>query len=413
MFAEKQFSTGNVISSLQQTNKAFKNSTFFTYEFTQASVCIHLAVMASEKQSPLITKIDNSNDVIHYPIGRSELKGFALLKYRLEECEPVYTCKRFQEWGEYIFYINGKGLIQEVQTFDAQGDNKKILVRAGGPPKQVMLPSYHQWAVPEFRQPRSSPGFQNMLFRLVDAPAVQQPEKCCKYGIKEEKLKQLWAGWQQSPFCKRVIEHITKNAYDMAVVENFVCFGLGPLQESDDPEDHITRTFLQHAMAVKIRDALVRTQRKDDRLFQIPIAVQDPRYCKNCVRLLLDGLKVGVMNTPTGFPTVDKTTFVISKAPSVCVRQIVADLTADAGGPAGMLCGPIEDNELDELACDQHSDPSSPRLWEFKENNKELELMLDDTEDQIEYMTDDVPPTVVDVPARVFDDVGLYLRKRA
>ncbi|KAJ4376477.1 hypothetical protein N0V83_001761 [Neocucurbitaria cava] len=369
--------------------------------------------MASEQQPPSATKIDDSNGVMHFPIGKSRLEREALLKYRLEECEPVYTHKRFREWAEYIFYINGKGFTQEVQTFDAQGNNKKILVRAGGPPKQVMLPSYHQWAVLDFIQPCSSPGFQNMLFRLFDAPERQQPEQCCKY-VKEENLKQLWVGWQQSPFCKQVIEHITKNAYNMAVVENFVCFGLGPIEESDDPEDHIQRTFLQHAMAVEIRDALVRTQRKEDLLFQIPIAVQDPRYCKNCVRLLLDVLKVGVMNTPTGFPTVDKTTFVISKAPSVCVRQIVADLTADAGGPAGMLCDPIEDNGLDEMAHNQHSDPSSPRLWDFKERNKELELMLDDTEDKIKYMTDDVPPVEVDgLPNRVFDDVGLYLRKRA
>ena len=93
---------------------------------------------------------------------------------------------------------------------------------------------------------------------------------------------------------------------------------------------------------------------------------------------------------------VDGHTFVVTKAPDVPVRQTVSDLTMDEGGLAGILCGRIEE-DIEEIVGEYpFPDPTSPRLHKFMVDNKQMELLLDDTGSDLQ----------------IFEEVGLYLKKK-
>jgi len=86
----------------------------------------------------------------------------------------------------------------------------------------------------------------------------------------------------------------------------------------------------------------------------------------------------------------------VTKAPDVPVRQIVSDLAMDEGGPAGILCDRIEEDIKDIVQEYPFPDPSSPRLHKFMVDNKQMELLLDDSGSNIQ----------------IFEEVGMYLKKK-
>ena len=66
-----------------------------------------------------------------------------------------------------------------------------------------------------------------------------------------------------------------------------------------------------------------------------------------------------------------------------------------------MLCDVITGDYMDPKAP---SDPSHPRLWDFKVRNKELEMEFDDLDEDMKYDSGKSRCTV-------FGEVGLYLKK--
>lgn len=97
------------------------------------------------------------------------------------------------------------------------------------------------------------------------------------------------------------------------------------------------------------------------------------------------------------------------------MRQIVFDLTEKNGGPAGILCDPIEDIEHDEkdiISDSPFYDPASLKWLNYTKSNSDKFLPLDDTQEGAEARE---PGTAVykGKPCKwsVFEEARFYLKK--
>jgi hypothetical protein len=198
--------------------------------------------------------------------------------------------------------------------------------------------------------------------------------------------------WEKSKYRQDLIRHLEEHGPKMVDVEQIVCFGLGPIGRFSN-EIHYRRSYFQHLAACTVRDFLEEQQSKS--LEQIPpqkieIYAQDPSYCDKCRAKLREKHGIEVVENPYGFAKVDSNTFVLTFSPDIPVRQIVADLTIEYHGPAGMLCDEIESDGLEyavrsynsDMNCTMSSyttDPPSPNLAKYRDrcivlslNDKEL-----------------------------------------
>jgi hypothetical protein len=340
------------------------------------------------------------------------LEGQALLEWLQDPNNPpMYTRELISAWQQYLYRMNvlywgkianeiPKTYLQyptEVTGHDVYG-KATTYVNCG--PKKPILHNTFQLSYPEHPRPYPCvPRLENHIISLSDWNSTSMNldwKECC--GL--EKLKylepfvEMWK--KNSDFLRSVKAHIRKHGKKMVLVKRIVCFGLGPRKrkrEGDSTHTHIIRSVLQHETAIAIRDTLREVQ-TGVQGHLLNITVQDPHYCPGCYVRIWDVYDGFIATNPAGFNKVDGDTFVISRAPTIHVRQIVGDLTAGSGGPAGILCDEIEEDYNRFHSC---KDPPSGRLWKFKKENEELELMLDDS----------------NVRTNVFHKVGLYLRKRS
>ncbi|KAF2246230.1 hypothetical protein BU26DRAFT_521683 [Trematosphaeria pertusa] len=153
-------------------------------------------------------------------------------------------------------------------------------------------------------------------------------------------------------------EALEKNLADDAVkvpgIDKIVCIGMGALKRVD--------WFLQHVSVSRIRKILADKQGKA--ITAIPIYAQDPYYCRKCKAILRE-MDFEIVEDPDGFMKIDNNTFVISIHPSVPVRQIAVWRTRE-GGPAGMLCNRIYDEEVVEQKEKRKRDAGAHFLCEYK-----------------------------------------------
>ena len=198
--------------------------------------------------------------------------------------------------------------------------------------------------------------------------------------------------WEKYKYRQDLIRHLEEHGPETAEVEQIVCFGLGYIGRPLDGS-HYRRSYFQHLAACTIRDCLEEQHAKS--LEQSPprkieIYAQDPSYCDKCRAELREKHRIEVVENPYGFAKVDKNTFVLTFSPDIPVRQIVADLTMEYQGPAGMLCDKIESDGLEyavqsynsNMDCTMSSyttDPPSPNLAKYRDrcmvlslNDKEL-----------------------------------------
>ncbi|OAA65302.1 hypothetical protein SPI_02089 [Niveomyces insectorum RCEF 264] len=161
-----------------------------------------------------------------------------------------------------------------------------------------------------------------------------------------------------------------------AVVHKVVAFACSSM--TDEREGGSARHAVQHALVLTVRDVLARLQasgivgggggktcddQKDEpiRTVQVDCFAQDPAYGAADVAVLAEH-GIIVLDDPDGFLAVDETTVVVAVAPSVPVRQIVADLAR----PVAMIWGRIVvDDEGHAQKMDDFggwSDPASPRV---------------------------------------------------
>ena len=152
----------------------------------------------------------------------------------------------------------------------------------------------------------------------------------------------------------------------MPRVDKVLCFGLEALAfEQYSQEDHLMRCYLQHWTAWWVGEVLREVQGSEG----IELVAQDPAYCGHCREKLWQDLRMKVVDTPERYLEVTGNSFVVTKAPSAPVRQVVADFTAEERGPAGMLCDIIKET----VGLTPLADGGTARLVAYKAQNRELE----------------------------------------
>lgn len=84
----------------------------------------------------------------------------------------------------------------------------------------------------------------------------------------------------------------------------------------------------QHILLINLRAHLLERQTPDN-AFDIPIYVQDPAYTSLDRSILLEH-KIEILDDPDGFLAVDDSTFVLSFAPNVAVKQVITEIAKPA-----------------------------------------------------------------------------------
>ncbi|KAF2872937.1 hypothetical protein BDV95DRAFT_660638 [Massariosphaeria phaeospora] len=172
--------------------------------------------------------------------------------------------------------------------------------------------------------------------------------------------------WHQHPYHEALVSFLMSSYGEKtAQVDQIVCFGLGNFEDNVDARP---RCYTQHLLACTIRDALAKLQWHKPAIY-----AQDPAYCPAGVRLLKQDFDIEVVDDPEGWRMLNSNTFVVSISPMVPVRQFAVDYTAEAGGPAGMLCNGIVYDGLNESWVefvghpphDLEADPASPAVFEY------------------------------------------------
>jgi len=129
--------------------------------------------------------------------------------------------------------------------------------------------------------------------------------------------------WRQTEECKR-IESLLETEALPANITKIVAFALGDIARARSAQ---ARHICQHALVLCVRDALERRQGPGQPAIQC--FAQEPAYSD------VDGKVLGeagitVLRDPRGFLEVDDQTVVISIAPNIPVRQVVADIARPA-----------------------------------------------------------------------------------
>lgn len=335
------------------------------------------------------------------------------LEARFED--SLYSAEMIKHWEECRIKLNREPFEAIVRTFDSDGKVHEI--PAKGPGKILRYCSYHQLIHEAEKQPKSDDAFEGMLVRVADADSATPPEECCLKPKRQEDYAEWTKEWKNSPFYFSFMDKFVSKARLMTEVKSVACFGLGELKQDTDrsPYDHIIANYLQHIVALEIRNWLAFKQKMEPK--NIPIYAQDPKYCTNCKDILENELGFQVVEGNSGFLNVDGNTFVVTSAPTVPVRQIVGDLTKGVGGPAGFLCQPIDGDGVE--ASDGIVDMPSRNLYQFAVAATRNHMMAvwrterDDSSDEESDVTNSVyyDEQYPVVKASIFPDFAIYLKK--
>ena len=162
----------------------------------------------------------------------------------------------------------------------------------------------------------------------------ENPIACFHCLGKSVDFKSLETDWKQSNLCEKLVQYLKENAHIMRPIHRIVCFNL---KSHNGPEDDTS--FRQHLVAITIRDTL------QDIGTDTPIQIiAQGAYCKHWVEPLAKmEFGITVVEEPDGFLHVDQNTLVITMSEAKThFRDWALDKTFEVGGPAALLCPPVE-----------------------------------------------------------------------
>lgn len=149
--------------------------------------------------------------------------------------------------------------------------------------------------------------------------------ECCQWPAKassEEISKHFWTAaeeWEknkQSRALRSLLESVTIGHQ----VTKIIAFACGSMLCSEVRQN--SRSAYQHALILTLRDIFSKRQ---DPSTKIECFAQDPCYTE-IDRYVLQNAGIEILEDPDGFVEVDDSTVIITFAPNVPVKQIIADL---------------------------------------------------------------------------------------
>lgn len=169
--------------------------------------------------------------------------------------------------------------------------------------------------------------------------AYTRDSKYSRYSLEE--LADLYAqqrkAWETSETRRFLVEQLDKfTPGQIAGITKVVGFALGDVAMSKKKED-VQRPLAQHASLLTIAGFL--TGRNGGR--EVPCYSQDPANNAGPGTEFLRTIGITPLDDPKGFLAVDENTLVVSVAPNVPVRQILADIQ----WPLAMLWNTVETSE--------------------------------------------------------------------
>lgn len=161
-----------------------------------------------------------------------------------------------------------------------------------------------------------------------------------QHGFEDVKnqFKKYEQMWRDGEICQFTNEHISKET--SSFVTKVIGFGLG------SPNLHYgSGVFSQYAAVLTITEAL---RIRNSSRIAVKSYCQDPLYSQTD-EILLQQRGIDVLKNLMGFLEVDRESFIISIAPDVPVKQIIAD--DQEFWPAALLCFRISSIEEEKNAC--------------------------------------------------------------
>ncbi|KAF2867497.1 hypothetical protein BDV95DRAFT_610886 [Massariosphaeria phaeospora] len=159
----------------------------------------------------------------------------------------------------------------------------------------------------------------------------------------------------------RLVELVTEHSARLTNIDRIICFGLGNMTYEKP------RSFIQHAAAATIRDALNALHPHTP---PIEVLAQDPEHCDKCRDILAKTLNIETVSNLRGLFEITPNTLVIAMSTSARIRSIIADLTLEHGGPPAMLYNVIGDQWLEPQikpeSTDLVADPDTEALVAYK-----------------------------------------------
>lgn len=138
----------------------------------------------------------------------------------------------------------------------------------------------------------------------------------------EEISERFWTAagkWEESQQC-RTLRSLLEASTIRHQVTKLIAFACGTMLSPEVRQN--SRASYQHALILTLRDIF---SKKQDPSTKIECFAQDPSYT-DIDKSILQGAGVGILNDPNGFVEVDDNTLLITFAPNVPVKQIIADL---------------------------------------------------------------------------------------
>ncbi|KAE8372326.1 hypothetical protein BDV26DRAFT_286050 [Aspergillus bertholletiae] len=131
--------------------------------------------------------------------------------------------------------------------------------------------------------------------------------------------------WERSQSFK-LLQTIIESRKNLPPVTKIVCLAFGTiLPRSIDHWDH--KSEFKYALALSLRDVMNKRQR--DTTGEIKCYAQDPAYTE-IDKSILENYGITILEDPAAFAQIDESTIVLTFAPGVPVRQLVADIARPA-----------------------------------------------------------------------------------
>lgn len=190
---------------------------------------------------------------------------------------------------------------------------------------------------------------------------VSTSTKAKDKSLTPEEFKHRYASqskiWEESKTCQSLVEQLRRfTPNQINGVKKIFGFGLGDVDKIErSHKGHVQRPIAQHASLKTIAKFL--EERNGGR--RVPCYSQDPLLRDGCGAEFIESIGITALDDPKGFIEVDEDTFVVSVAPNVPVRQVIADLTK----PRAMLWDSVDETNTREWTCCK--DENGKTYWEW------------------------------------------------
>jgi hypothetical protein len=161
------------------------------------------------------------------------------------------------------------------------------------------------------------------VFRVPQNGHTVKSEVCQDLETTQKAFDDGVGAWRASHECKKIKDTLMATGLPKNITKiiAFACCTMSGAR------DELKSRITQHALILTIRDVLQEKNPTADG--EIKCYAQDPLYT-DVDKAILKGAGVQVLNDPFGFLEVDDSSVVISFAPGIPVRQIIADIARPA-----------------------------------------------------------------------------------